>query len=51
MRQLSLNEKISIKGKLERFGIPPKTMVALDMGSALFLWNRCHRHSIAYWHL
>ena len=51
MRQLTLDEKISIKGKLERFRILPRTMVTLDMGSALFLWNRCHRRSIARWHL
>lgn len=51
LRRLSLDEKISIKGKLARFGVPAQTLAGIDMKAALFLWNICFRRSIAFWHL
>ncbi|WP_018079202.1 hypothetical protein [Thiobacillus denitrificans] len=44
---LSLDEKISIKGKLATRGVLPSILVRLDAKAALFSWNLCFRRSIA----
>ena len=41
MRNLSLDEKISIKGKLARKGVMPHVLVQLDMAAALRLHWAC----------
>jgi hypothetical protein len=48
MRSLTLNEKISIKGKLARKGI---ILPKLTMEQAVFLWERCYGISIKYYYL
>lgn len=46
MRQLTLDEKISLRGLFARKGFKvPK----LDMRSALLFWRMCYGCSIAYW--
>ena len=48
MRELTLDEKISIKAKLARKGfILPK----LTMEQAVTLWRRCYGTSIKYYYL
>lgn len=42
MRNLTLDEKISIKGKLARKGVVPSVLVQLDMAAAL------HFHWVCY---
>lgn len=48
MRDLTLHEKISIKGKLVRKGyVNPR----LTMAEAMFIWPRCYGTSIRDYHL
>ncbi len=47
MRNLTLDEKISLKGLLARKGF---RLAGLDMEIALFLYNRCYGDSILYWY-
>lgn len=51
MRQLSLDEKISIKGKLARKSVPPSFLARLAMKDALWFFYRCYGCSVANWHL
>lgn len=51
MRQLSLDEKISIKGKLARKGVLPSFLVVLTTKDAVWFFYRCFGISIANWHL
>jgi hypothetical protein len=47
MRDLTLDEKITIKGKLSKKGvIVPK----LTMATAVFLWGACYGFSIAFYY-
>lgn len=49
MRALSLDEKITIKGKLARKGLH---LPELTMEDALFYWSRCFGYkSIKYYYL
>lgn len=48
MRALTLDEKISIKGKLARKGL---RLPELTMEQALFFWNICYGRSIKYFYL
>ena len=50
-RELSLNEKISIKGILSKFPISAEKLAKLDMKTALFYWGICCRKSIAEYYL
>ena len=47
-RKLTLNEKISIKGKLARKGL---CLPKLTMSAAVFYWYRCYGTSIKYYYL
>lgn len=47
MRTMSLDEKITIKGKLARIGVLPPLLVRLEMKQAVFSWSICFRCSIA----
>ena len=47
MRQLSLNEKISIKGKLARQGVLPHLLVNLDTREAVRLHWVCFGTPVA----
>lgn len=51
MRQLTLNEKISIKGVLVRYGLSRESLLRLDMESAIWFWSRCTGTSISKYHL
>ena len=46
MRKLTLNEKITLKGKLSHFKVPAKTLVRLDMETAVYLFGVCTRWGI-----
>jgi len=48
MRQLTLNEKISIKGVFETKGL---SLPMLDMRHAVFLWSRLCGTSISRFYL
>ena len=49
MRNLTLDEKISIKGKLVRKGVTG--IPALTMENAVFYWNRCYGTSLSRYYL
>ena len=50
MRDLTLHEKISIKGRLcEKTGISATHLVRLDMSHAVFLWRQCFFAPISYY--
>ena len=49
MRELTLDEKISIKGKLARKGLT--RLPRLDMKQAVLFWNICYYSSIKYFYL
>lgn len=51
MRQLSLDEKISIKGKLDRKGVLPSCLSRLTTKDAVWFFYRCFGVSVANWHL
>lgn len=51
MRQLTLNEKISIKGTLQRYGVPKKILLNLDMENAVWFWYRCTGNTITKYYL
>lgn len=40
MRTLTLNEKITLRGKLATRGALPRWTVRMDMAQAVFLWYR-----------
>jgi len=46
-KELTLDEKISIKGKLARKGL---CLPKLTMEHAVFLWNICYGSSIKYYY-
>jgi|AntRauTorckE5430_2_1112549.scaffolds.fasta_scaffold08584_3 hypothetical protein len=48
MRDLTLNEKINIKADLARFGVKATNLVRLNIRSAMFYGNLCHRRPGAY---
>lgn len=52
MRNLTLNEKISIKGILEWFGISGEEVAKGDMKEFLHYWGMifCHYRSIKTWY-
>jgi len=47
MRDLTLDEKITIKGKLRKKGV---VIPKLTMAEALFLWKICYGFSIAFYY-
>lgn len=51
MRKLTLDEKISIKGVLSRYGVPYYHLNNLDMQSAVWFFGRCVAGSIAFYYL
>jgi len=48
MNQLTLDQKISLKGVFARKGI---ILPRLDMQQAVFLWRHCCGHDITAWPL
>jgi hypothetical protein len=51
MRSLTLNEKISIKGVLSRYGVPSSYLVRLCMENAVWFFGQCTGRSITHYHL
>lgn len=51
MRLLSLDEKISIKGRLAKKGVLASYLARLTMKEALWFFYRCYGCSVANWHL
>jgi hypothetical protein len=49
MRPLTLQEKISIKGALSRYGVP--SLVSLDMEQAIWFFHRCTGRSVKFFYL
>jgi hypothetical protein len=49
MRSLTLDEKISIKGTLSRYGV--LSLVSLDMEQAVWFFSRCTGRSIKFFYL
>lgn len=47
MRELTLNEKITIKGILHARGVPICYLRRANMGGMLFYWSMFFRRSIA----
>ena len=47
MRTLTLDEKITLKGKLARHGVLAAHLAVLDTASAVWFWGRCAGTSIA----
>jgi hypothetical protein len=47
MRDLTLQEKITIKGILSRYGVPVDILVRLTMGDAVWFFGRCTGRSVA----
>lgn len=47
MRELTLDEKISIKGALSRYGSPASILVSLNTEDAIFIFGRCTGRSIS----
>lgn len=47
MRSLTLNEKISIKGSLDRYGVPAAYLVRLNTEEAIWFFGRCTGRSLA----
>ena len=50
MRELTLNEKISIKGVLSRYGTPSSILVNINTTDAMFIFGRCTGRSIKYYY-
>jgi len=50
MRQLTLNEKITIRGLLSRMGVNGIQLLTSDLKELMFTWNRCYRRSITQFH-
>lgn len=46
MRVLTLDEKITLKGKLARYNVSADLLVAMNMADALYFWERCCGSSI-----
>jgi hypothetical protein len=51
MRALTLDEKISLKGILARYGVPPGALATLTTATALYYWHKISGKSIAQWYL
>lgn len=51
MRSLTLDEKISIKGALSRYGVPNSILNNLDMENAVWFFGRCTGRSIKFYYL
>lgn len=51
MRNLTLNEKIGIKGVLSKYDIQQPRLARLDMADALFLWGICCGKSISLYYM
>lgn len=49
MRNLTLNEKITIKGILDRYGVASENLVNMEMGDACYFFGRCTGTSIKYY--
>ena len=47
MRNLTLQEKITIKGILSRYGVPVDILVRLTMKDAVWFFWRCTGRSVA----
>ena len=47
MRELTLHEKITLKGILHRRGVPTFYLVRANMSAMMFYWSQIFRKSIA----
>ena len=47
MRDLTLNEKITIKGLLKQKGLNGTELICLDTRQAVRYYYRCYGHSVA----
>lgn len=50
MRQLTLNEKITIRGLLARMGVRGPLVVKAELKELIHYWNMCYRRSITAYH-
>jgi hypothetical protein len=50
MRSLTIDEKITIKGALSRYGVPSLPLASLDMEQAVLLFPLCTGRSIKFFY-
>lgn len=50
MRQLTLDDKITIRGLLARMGVSGPLVVKAELKELIHCWNMCYRRSITAYH-
>jgi len=50
MRQLTLDDKITIRGLLARMGVSGPLVVEAELKEIIHYWNMCYRRSITAYH-